>query len=126
MRIWSCFILSFIVEKIVIFTCTERDCQAGPTFQIRGIRSWKDEKRLISNNYNREIRVEGVRLLVLEHESFKRIFDGRRQQMSGDLVWLRLWTPSFSFSRFLRSMSLRRLRVLEIHGSGHLDVSTSW
>jgi len=68
--------------------------------------------------------MEGVRVFVVEHESFESSFYPWKPHMSGDLVWLRLCR--FSCSRFLFSMSLRSLRVLEIHGSGHLDVSTSW
>lgn len=73
----------------------------------RGIRIVKDQNPPQLTNH---INIRGVRLLVVDHP-----IDLSSFAMSGDLIWLRLNDfPSISIPS---TISLARLRVLELHGS---------
>lgn len=78
----------------------------------RGIRILRDQNPPQLTNH---INTRGVRILVVDHP-----MDLSSFAMSGDLIWLRLNNfPSISIPS---TISLARLRVLELHGSGdHLQ-----
>jgi len=108
----------------------EFDCQAGSRFRIRGIRSSEGQ---VTPHLSKRITVEGMHLFVIE--CFKDLsYNFIPWHISEDLIWLRLRNATAFY--IPSSLSLRRLRVMEIEGESRYlkalfdnfdhDVSTSY